>query len=124
MPDAEHPRDFERSDVDPRLLAAFAGGIAAFLIGTPFLLGLAYPNAQGAIRTDFPKPPQPRLEITRERGFHDLEHQRQLSGYGRIEGSSSVVRIPIDRAMAILVERGLAGWPSGPQDATPSAPPR
>jgi hypothetical protein len=124
MPDAEHPRDFERSDADPRLLAAFAGGIAAFLIGTPLLLGLAYPDARRGVRENFPVPPAPRLQITPERNFHDAEHQRQLSAYGRIDGSQTVVRIPIDRAMAILAERGLAGWPSGAQDAAPSAPPQ
>jgi hypothetical protein len=124
MPDAEHPRDFERSDADPRLLAAFAGGIAIFLIGTPLLLGLAYPDARRDVRENFPVPPPPRLQIAPERDFHDAAHRRQLSAYGRIDGSPTAVRIPIDRAMAILVERGLAGWPSGAPDAAPSAPPQ
>jgi hypothetical protein len=38
-----------------------------------------------------------------------LEEQR-LSGYGWIDRQQKTVHIPIDRAIAVTVERGLTGW--------------
>ena len=55
-------------------------------------------------------PSVPRLQID-EQG--DLKAMReaeedQLATYGWIDRRAGIVRIPIDRAMALLVERGLA----------------
>ena len=60
-------------------------------------------------------PPEPRLQPSIQHPtvpHEDMEqlHKRwnaALTTYGRVEGEPNRVRIPIDRAMAILVERGL-----------------
>jgi hypothetical protein len=54
-------------------------------------------------------PPQPRLEI----GEHsDLERKRRaeeaiLNTYGWVDRKAGIVRIPIDRAIELLAQRGL-----------------
>jgi hypothetical protein len=85
-----HPNDFEHSDADPRLIAALAAGIAVFLASSPYLLGAMYPSASqmAGIERDLPRPPQPQLEVTPK------------------------ARLEAERAMQLLAERGLAGWPS------------
>jgi len=111
-----HPNDFEHSDADPRLIAALAAGIAVFLASSPYLLGAMYPSASqmAGIERDLPRPPQPQLEVTPKAR---LEAQRQhddalLQTYGWTDRERSITRIPIERAMQLLAERGLAGWPS------------
>jgi len=66
--------------------------------------------------------PQPRLE-TDERGqirrFRLSEEQR-LHSYGWVDQNAGIVRIPIDRAMDLIAERGL---PTRPQaGAVPPSP--
>ena len=54
-------------------------------------------------------PPAPRLQVT---PVQDLEHYRagqdqELTSYGWVDQKGGVVRIPIDRAMDLLIEKGL-----------------
>jgi hypothetical protein len=116
MTDASPPRDYEKSDADPRLIAVLAAGVALFLTATPFLLLAVYPDAekQGDISGDLRRPPEPRLQI---RPQADLEQVRanetaQLNGTGWIDRDRQVAHIPIDRAIDLLAQRGLPGWPS------------
>jgi hypothetical protein len=53
--------------------------------------------------------PQPRLEVKPGTSLAELHaaEEADLNSYGWIDRSSGVVRIPIDRAMQLLVERGL-----------------
>ena len=62
------------------------------------------------------------------------EEEHQLSSYGWVDQNTGVVRLPIDRAKALLLERGLAvreGAPIGPvkheepkSEAAKPAPPK
>ena len=56
MTGASHPKDYERSDVDPRLVGLLAAGAAVFLIAVPFLLAAIYPGSQhrGGIEGNLP----------------------------------------------------------------------
>jgi hypothetical protein len=67
--------------------------------------------------TDFP---QPRLETDERTEIHDfrLKEEQHLHTYGWVDQSSGVMRIPIERAMELVAQRGLATTP-----ATGSAPP-
>src|ERR1043165_8672479 len=82
---AAHPDDFERSDADPRLVAALAAGIAIFLIGSPFLLRVIYPSATqiAGVERDLP-PPQPALETKPKRTLHSqrMSEDVLLQSYG------------------------------------------
>jgi hypothetical protein len=111
-----HPDDFERSDADARLLAALAAGTAVFLVVSPFLLAAVYSSATqiAGVARDLPRPVSPVLEV---RPKLTLQAQRQredalLGSYGWADRDQRVARIPIERAMQLLSERGLAGWPS------------
>ncbi len=53
--------------------------------------------------------PQPRLETDERREINDFrEHEEEtLHSYGWVDQQGGVVRIPIDRAMELLAQRGL-----------------
>jgi hypothetical protein len=53
------------------------------------------------------KPPAPVLQISPSAGLNDLRIQEELilSNYGWVDRESKIVRIPIDRAMKLLLER-------------------
>jgi hypothetical protein len=68
-------------------------------------------------------PPEPRLEpdplLPRRR--METEERAALTTYGWVDRKSGVVRMPIERAMELLVERGLP--PSKPMLVTPTPGP-
>jgi hypothetical protein len=105
--------DYERSDVGTRALALLAAGGALFLLVTPFALAAIYPQSlQPAGIGVLPQPPAPRLQTD---PAADLAAVRQadtarLSGYGWVERTQGTVHIPIDRALALTLERGLPDW--------------
>ncbi|MGB7256954.1 MAG: hypothetical protein WBD48_02620 [Pseudolabrys sp.] len=123
MSDVSHPNDYERSDADPRLVGAIALGLAIFLIAVPFLLLAIYPGADrlGGIDANLPVPPAPRLQINPKLDLDRLRAQEnaRLSTFGWADRDRQIAHIPIERAMELLSQRGLAGWPSAPPPANP-----
>jgi hypothetical protein len=67
-------------------------------------------------------PPGPRLETNTGAALSELRlrEDKELATYGWIEGRPGVVRLPIDRAIELLAERGLPE-PTEPEE-TPGAP--
>jgi len=63
---------------------------------------------------DLAKFPQPRLETneTMEINAFRLHEEQTLNSYGWVDQQAGVVRIPIDRAMELVAQRGL---PTRPQ---------
>src|SRR3954468_13880450 len=130
MGGALHPSDYERSDADPRLIGSLALGIAIFLTATPYLLLAIYlrsshdrPVAEQRL------PPAPRLQVAAKADLERLRaaEKEQLDRYGWVDRERGITRIPIERAMKLLSERGLPSWPkpSQPPTQAPSeAPPR
>ena len=121
MNDVPRPDAYERSDADPRLVGALALGIAVFLLVTPFLLHAGYPASEsaGALPRDLPEPPAPRLQTKPKIDLERLrvDERAKLETYGWADRQAQVARIPIERAIELLSERGLTGWPSAPPDA-------
>jgi hypothetical protein len=108
--------DYERSDIRGRDIAWLAAGLALFVIVTPLAMPFVFPQSM-QYRTPSAPPAlsadAPQLGITpREdlRRFERSEAQFEQS-YGWTDRSKGAVRIPIDRAMQLLAERGLPGWP-------------
>jgi hypothetical protein len=66
---------------------------------------------------DITKLPQPRLEGDERREINDFREQEEqtLNSYGWVDQKAGVVRIPIDRAMQLMAQRGL---PTRPQSGT------
>jgi hypothetical protein len=116
MSNVRHPTDYEKSDADSRLLAGLAIGIAVFLVAAPFILLAAYPGAtrSGALPPHLPQPPAPRLQTDPRSDLDRLRsyERGELERLGWADRDRELVHIPIDRAMQLLVERGLPGWPS------------
>jgi hypothetical protein len=103
----------ERSDADPRLIAALALGATAFLALTPYGLRWLYPPVkyETSVRMTV-SPPAPRLQIDPRRDLKAVQatESSQLSSYGWANRPGGVVHIPIDRAMQLTAQRGLPGW--------------
>lgn len=114
MREQSHPNDFERSDADPRLIAAIAAGVGLFLIAVPFLVIASYPDADRLGRIpELPQPPSPRLQIAPHTDLARVQasEDRQLGSFGWVDRDQQIARMPIERAMQLLAERGLSGWP-------------
>jgi hypothetical protein len=114
--DVSRPHDFERSDADPRLIGLLALGVAVFLAGVPLLVLMSYPDASGLGRLPaiLLQPPAPHLQVAPKSDLdrlHAIENA-QLGTYGWVDRDNSIARIPVDRAIQLLSERGLAGWPA------------
>jgi hypothetical protein len=111
------PVDFERADVPPSLLAKLAAGVAAFVIAVPLVMPLIYPQtrqsrphrlpdiAAGAILLEV----NPRAQLAR----FEKADLAALQQYGWIDRDHGIVQIPVSRAMELLAQRGLPGWPAG-----------
>jgi hypothetical protein len=68
--------------------------------------------------------PQPRLEENERMQLRPFieDQERKLATYDWVDKNRGTVRIPIDRAMELIVERGLPVRPSGSTAAQTSAP--
>jgi hypothetical protein len=125
--------DFERTDVDATALLKFAFGIVVATVAVVLLLWRLYFVfvAQEAARQPAPPvmqadpaamapagpklQPLPALDLARFRAEEDLA----LGTYGWVDKDKGVVRIPIERAMRLLSERGLPPPAAAPPVAAP-----
>ena len=109
---------YETRDASIRGLVLFAVGLAA-TIALVFvgMVGVFHyfsrSQSLGSPASPFADvrtlPPQPRLQVEPRM---DLEHLRKhedeiLNSYGWVDPKAGVVRIPIDRAMGLLLQKGL-----------------
>jgi hypothetical protein len=110
---------YEKSDASPRGLLYFAVIMAAILAASALsLIGLfkyfeKAENPGSFIAAPFvgeqPLPPPPRIQSNPGADMQGYWQSQQnlLNTYGWIDRQNGVVRIPIDRAMELLLERGL-----------------
>jgi hypothetical protein len=111
----------EESDVNIRAVFAFAAGLvltAAFIQFVVWIL-FAYFEARAnrKVTPEFPLavqqenrlPPEPRLQTNPRADLAELRAQEDnaLQTYGWVDKNASVVRIPIEQAMKLVVQRGL-----------------
>jgi len=116
-PDVQH----EYTDVNVRGIFAFAVGlvIVGMVIHLFVWLLMQFFSAREATRTvpQYPLaitqenrlPPEPRLQTNPRQDLRDLRAAEDaiLASYGWVDKNSGVVRIPIDQAMKLMLERGL-----------------
>lgn len=109
--------DYERSDVRIRLAGRLAGGLAAFVLIVPLILPWMFPlsmqrttpASRPALSSNAPPlevDPRDSLERSQRGGV------QFTSSYGWVDRQRGIVRIPIDRAVDLVLHRGLPGWPS------------
>jgi hypothetical protein len=108
----------ELSDLEPRTIAIFgltlAVVIVACLIVAAWLFGFfaarrAQEDVPPSPLAQVEPPPGPVLQVKAPNDLARLraEEDAILSTYGWVDRGTGVVRIPIDRAMHLLAERGL-----------------
>src|SRR6185436_5206769 len=118
--------DHETSDVNIRAIFGFALGltVTTMIIGFAVWVLFQYFDAREsrAVFTEYPLatreprvPPEPRLQTNPREDLSNLRtrEDQALTSYGWVDKNAGVVRIPIDRAMQLIVERGLPARPEG-----------
>jgi hypothetical protein len=138
LPDHTRPgADHERSDIDVWAVGKFAIALAFLCVISFGLLFGLFKYFQSTTGGPMPKeelnvdarrlPPEPRLQTT---PITDLKEMRAaedkiLNGYGWVDQSHGVVRVPIDRAIDMLAQRGLPSRAqNGPQTASNATVPK
>src|SRR5262245_1612461 len=114
-PDQHRPMHEER-DVDPWAIGKFVVGLIFFCgLALLFLIGLFkyfesdHPVQTGPVRS----PAKIRLEESQSENLVKLRSSEDhlLNKYDWVDKQKGVVRIPIDRAIDILAQRGLPSLP-------------
>lgn len=120
----------ETSDADIRKLIEFGAGIVALVLVALALMWLLFrylAGQQAAPAAAAPPmavqelPPEPRLEVSPATDLERLRASERaiLESYGWVNRTSGIVRIPIERAMELVAERGGQVGPAGPRKETP-----
>jgi hypothetical protein len=70
-------------------------------------------DTREATPEDRNKFPQPRLEVNERSQLNEvrLHEEEELNSYGWVDPKAGIVHIPIDRAMALVAQRGLPTAP-------------
>jgi hypothetical protein len=113
-PDVRH----EQSDVSIRGIVIFAAGllVAAIVIHIGLYWLLEFYKEESPQRAPVVTAPgtgeqfpPPRLQISPRADMAEMRaaQERRLTTYGWVDKEKQIVRIPIDRAMELLVQRGL-----------------
>jgi hypothetical protein len=117
---AENPEvGRERSDVNVRAIAGFAAGLVILALAAHVALywllkhyekraaGSTTPMIAPSAGREIPPPP--RLQVSPQADLAELRaaEERQLGSYGWIDKERKIARIPIDRAMELISQRGL-----------------
>ena len=119
---------YEPEDANPRWVVgtAIAGSIfvlvaAAVLYALPTLFERMGPVVGGpppsALERRAPTPPPPRLQSlpSQHLATYRAHEALVLNGYAWIDAERGIARIPIDRAMSLLAERGWPQPATGPR---------
>jgi len=109
----------EQSNVSIRPIAIFGVGLFVLAVVSMLLMAwlFGYFAARQA-RLDVPPsplvdthqlPPEPRLQVSPAQDWQKLRAAEDavLNSYGWVDQEAGIVRIPIDRAIELLAERGL-----------------
>jgi hypothetical protein len=123
---------YERSDADVRSLLKFGASLLTILIIVlismkSMFFYFARSQKLGPPASPFEEvrvlPPQPRLQVQPRIDLQTYceDQLEQLNTYGWVDPHNEVVRIPVDRAMDLIVQRGLPARPAA--SATTGAEP-
>jgi hypothetical protein len=117
-------RGYEHSDVAIRPLAMFIAGLAISLIIVSGIVALLFWLFESGAEKNDPAPlplaqentvtPGPLLQVSPRQDLQLLREREELllSTADWIDRDRGIARIPVDRAMARIVEHGLPEWPA------------
>jgi hypothetical protein len=127
--------EFERQDMSPKAVYGFLVGLAIMCVLAYFIIDGVYHVLDSYARNHQPPMnplvtaktsdtrvvtpadinsfPQPRLETDERNEIYNfrLQEEQKLHSYGWVDQNAGVVRIPIDRAMELIAQRGLPTTP-------------
>jgi len=120
-PEGRDRIEHETSDVDIRPILGFMAGLAIASVFISFLVWLLFgyftDRESRSVTPDYPLaaqqenrlPPEPRLQTQPREDLRELRASEDdtLTTYGWVDKNQGIVRIPIDQAMKMVVERGL-----------------
>jgi hypothetical protein len=116
----------EETDVDIRGIFGFGAGLTLVLIVVYVVVRLMFVymdrQASATAAADLPLaaghetrlPPEPRLQTTPRADLQQLRarNEEKLRTYQWVDRSAGIVRIPIDQAIKLTLERGLPSKPA------------
>jgi hypothetical protein len=110
----------EESDVNILAIFGFGGGLMAVAVVVLLVIYVLFGFFDGRERATVPAeyplaaqapkvPPEPRLQEQPREDLRELRAREDeiLTSYGWVDKNAGVVRIPIDAAMKLTLERGL-----------------
>lgn len=121
-------RGHETTDASARAVITFAVGLFVFIVAAMVIVwvtftyfvkhqGLGPPASPFENTRKLPPPGVPVLESSPRweyKTYFDRQ-QQELETYGWVDRKAGVVRLPIDRAMDLLIQRGLPVQKAQPQ---------
>jgi len=125
---------YETRDANFKNLMFIAGGLVVLVVVTMLvvrgLLGLfgAHTEHPGAFPATFATPdnraPEPRLQSDPPADLASMRRGEDsvLESYGWVNRDSGIVRVPIDRAMVMLIKKGLPTRTSEPAESKEKNP--
>jgi hypothetical protein len=120
--DTENPGvHHETTDVNFRAILGFGGGLIIVAVGIHFLVWLLFgyftsrevsrvpPEYPLAVSQGERVPPEPRLQTAPRQDLRDLRASEDvlLDSYAWVDKNAGIVRIPIDEAIRLTLQRGL-----------------
>ena len=113
----EHPRRYEDSHLSTKQLFAFATGVVALVmlgvVGSALVFHFFVRHTpMGPPASPFEDvrdlPPELRLQTTAPLDLkrYRADQDKILAGYGWVDPQAGVVRIPVERAMELLLQKG------------------
>ncbi len=128
-------RGYEDSDVSVGRLFAFAAGVVGLIVlgvlGSAAVFHFFVSHQPlGPPASPFENvrtmPPEPRLQTTAPLDLkrYRSDQDKILQQYGWVDPQASIVRIPVDRAMDLLLQKGYPVRGSSPAEGGPANTPR
>lgn len=116
MPDTP-PSLYERQDVTVRGIAIAAAIVIVTFAAAMLLTGLVLRLGEGGqaerpLQPQAPAIPAPRLQEQPQQDLQAFKTARnvRLTSYGWVDRRAGIAHIPIDRAMRIVIDRGIPRW--------------
>lgn len=117
QPDAR----LETSDVSASAMARWGVALLVFMFGSMLAMLIYYMVLGGQMRAartaataEQRLAPWPRLQANPIKEYQDFQREQKAAetSYAWVDPTRDVVRIPVDRAVELVLERGLPRWRS------------
>ena len=116
----------ETTDVDIRAIFVFGAALVVSAVIISFVVWLLFKYFQARearrVTPEYPlaatqeprQPPEPRLQTNPREDLQQFraEEEQLLTKYGWVDRNAGVVRIPVEEAMKLTVQRGLPARPA------------